>query len=70
MKTISAIIPARNEEANIVRVVESLAAQPEVREIIVVDDGSTDGTPAVLEQIEDPRLHILRQEIMRQPGIA
>ena len=69
MKTISAIIPARNEEANIVRVVESLAAQPEVREIIVVDDQSTDATPRLLEDLKKrfPQLKTERTEML-PPG--
>jgi hypothetical protein len=49
--TISAIIPARNEEAAITRAVESVAAQPEVREVIVVDDYSTDRTPEILDEL-------------------
>ena len=59
---ISAIIPARNEENNIESAVRSLAAQPEVNEIIVVDDQSTDRTPEILAQLaaEIPRLKILR----------
>jgi len=48
---ISAIIPARNEEAVIARAVESLAAQPEVGEVIVVDDQSSDGTAPVLRDL-------------------
>ncbi|HEY6443694.1 MAG TPA: glycosyltransferase [Candidatus Acidoferrales bacterium] len=48
---ISAIIPARNEEAAIARAVESLAGQPEVAEVIVVDDQSSDGTAAVLRDL-------------------
>ena len=48
---ISAIIPARNEEASIARAVESVAAQPEVGEVIVVDDHSTDRTPIILDEL-------------------
>jgi hypothetical protein len=48
---VSAIIPARNEEASIVRTVESVAAQPEVDEVIVVDDGSTDATSRILSEL-------------------
>ena len=48
---ISAIIPARNEEAAIARAVESVAAQPEVAEVIVVDDQSSDGTAAILRDL-------------------
>ncbi|HEV2421176.1 MAG TPA: glycosyltransferase [Candidatus Acidoferrales bacterium] len=58
----SAIVPARNEENNIESAVRGLAAQPEVSEIIVVDDQSTDGTPTILAQLaaEIPRLKVLR----------
>jgi glycosyltransferase involved in cell wall biosynthesis len=47
--TVSAIVPARNEEATVAAAVESLAAQPEIMEILVVDDQSTDGTAAQLQ---------------------
>jgi glycosyltransferase involved in cell wall biosynthesis len=45
---ISAIVPARNEEMNIARAVESLDGQAEVREIIVVNDQSSDRTGEIL----------------------
>lgn len=59
---ISAIIPARNEQENIEAAVRSVADQPEVEEIIVVDDQSTDDTPEILKRIatEVPRLKIRR----------
>jgi glycosyltransferase involved in cell wall biosynthesis len=59
---ISAVVPARNEEAAIARAVESLAAQPEVAEIIVVNDQSTDRTAAVLEELAAriPRLRVVQ----------
>jgi len=56
---ISAVVPARNEEAAIARAVESLAAQPEIAEIIVVNDQSTDRTAAVLEELA-ARIPLLR----------
>jgi chlorobactene glucosyltransferase len=48
---VSVIIPARNEEASIARAVESVAMQPEVGEVIVVNDQSTDRTAEILEQL-------------------
>ncbi len=59
--TVSAIVPARNEEATIAASVESLAAQPEIQEIIVINDQSTDGTAAVLQQLTSryARLRVL-----------
>jgi len=63
---ISAVVPARNEEANIARAVESLAAQPEVAEIIVVNDQSTDRTGAILNNLSAriPRLSIVQGEAL------
>ena len=48
---VSAIIPARNEEASIARAVESVAAQAEVGEVIVVNDQSTDRTGEILAEL-------------------
>jgi glycosyltransferase involved in cell wall biosynthesis len=61
---VSVIIPARNEEANIARVVRSLAGQEGVREILVVDDQSDDRTSDILRglQAEVPALRSLRIE--------
>ena len=59
--SVSAIVPARNEEATISAAVESLAAQPEIKEIIAINDQSTDGTAAVLRHLalRFPQLRIL-----------
>jgi glycosyltransferase involved in cell wall biosynthesis len=58
---VSAIIPARNEEASIGRAVESVAAQPEIGEVIVVNDQSTDRTGAILIELARriPKLRVL-----------
>ena len=63
-QSVSAIIPARNEEDTIARAVRSLAAQPEISEIIVVNDQSTDGTAAELARLrlEIPHLRVLETQ--------
>jgi glycosyltransferase involved in cell wall biosynthesis len=55
---VSAIIPARNEERTIAQAVRSVAEQPEIREIVVVNDQSTDGTGEILQRLaaEQPKL--------------
>jgi glycosyltransferase involved in cell wall biosynthesis len=58
---VSAIVPARNEEANIAAAVESLAAQTVPLEIIVVNDGSTDRTAEILSRLQQrlPQLRVV-----------
>ena len=60
---LSVLIPARNEEDNLRRLLPSLLSQnyPNV-EIIVVDDASEDGTAAVLTAHDAPRLRVLHGE--------
>jgi glycosyltransferase involved in cell wall biosynthesis len=59
---VSAIIPARNEELSIAPAVESVAAQPEVGEVIVVNDQSTDSTGQILAELAQrvAKLRVLR----------
>jgi glycosyltransferase involved in cell wall biosynthesis len=58
---ISAIVPARNEEAVIGACVKGLAEQPEIAEILVVNDQSSDGTVAAVRgaAAEIPKLKLL-----------
>ena len=59
---VSVIIPAFNHEKFVAEAIASAAAQGEcVAEILVVDDGSTDRTAALVAQIREPRLRLLRQ---------
>lgn len=64
MEKISIVIPAYNAEKTIEQAVASALAQDVPKEIIVVDDGSTDGTPEVLAQIAagHPEVCVLRQK--------
>ncbi|RLC94911.1 MAG: hypothetical protein DRI40_06900, partial [Chloroflexi bacterium] len=56
---VSVLVPARNEESDIVQCLESLCKQdyPDY-EILVLDDSSTDSTAALVEGIaaSDPRV--------------
>jgi glycosyltransferase involved in cell wall biosynthesis len=58
---VTAIIPARNEEAVIAACIESLAAQPEITEIIAVNDQSSDRTPEILGALaaKIPQLRVI-----------
>lgn len=60
---VSVIVPAYQAEHFIAGAVRSALRQTHrTLEVIVVDDGSTDGTVAQLANIRDPRLRVLRQE--------
>ncbi len=56
---ISVLIPARNEEANIEAACAAvLASTGVIVELVVLDDASTDRTPAILAGITDTRLRV------------
>lgn len=60
---ISVVIPLYNKSAEIGRALASVMAQTLLpREIIVVDDGSTDDSVAKVEAFDSPLLRIIRQE--------
>jgi glycosyltransferase involved in cell wall biosynthesis len=58
---VTAIVPARNEEAVIAACITSLASQPEITEILVVNDQSTDATSSVVRHLMEkiPSLRLL-----------
>ncbi|MEO0605616.1 MAG: glycosyltransferase family 2 protein, partial [Myxococcota bacterium] len=65
IREVSVCIPARNEERTIEPTVRAvLACEPGPAEVVVLDDGSTDETPAILERLaaEDSRLVVERHE--------
>ncbi len=59
--TVTAIVPARNEEAVIAACIVSLANQPEITEILVANDQSTDRTAKVVNGLMEkiPNLRLL-----------
>ena len=60
---ISVVIPAYNHERYVGAAIESVLGQScSDLELIVVDDGSTDGTAEVIQGYTDSRLHYYHQE--------
>jgi len=67
---LSVVMPAFNEEATIREAAAKVLELPFVAELIVVDDGSSDGTVANLAEVADPRLRVIRHEANRGKGAA
>ncbi len=66
--TISVIIPARNEESVIASCIRSVAAQPEVLEIVVVNDQSTDRTAGIVRSLQSEILRLRLLETSELPA--
>ncbi len=65
MPSVSIIIPAYNAEKFVRRCAESVLKQDFADfELLIVDDGSTDSTPAILDELaaEDERVRIIHQQ--------
>lgn len=63
IKMISVVIPLYNKEASIAQSLKSVLSQEyDDFEVVIVDDGSTDGSVGVVEAINDPRIRLIKQE--------
>ena len=71
---VSLIVPAYDEAATIEHVLRRAVAQPFDKEILAVDDGSSDETPEVLGRLsrdgEIPGLRVIRHPVNRGKGAA
>jgi glycosyltransferase involved in cell wall biosynthesis len=68
---LSVLIPALNEEATLDEVIAAVLALPLSLEIVLVDDGSSDGTWGIMQTwCAEPRVHALRHESPRGKGAA
>jgi glycosyltransferase involved in cell wall biosynthesis len=69
-RCLSVVVPCFNERTTVEEVVERVLGSPWVAEVVVVDDGSTDGTADVLAKLDDPRLRVLIHERNAGKGAA
>ncbi|MDA8276385.1 MAG: glycosyltransferase family 2 protein [Actinomycetota bacterium] len=71
-ETLSVIVPVYNERATVAEAIRRIrqADVPLELEVVVVDDGSTDGTPQVLATLEDSTVRVLTHPHNRGKGAA
>ncbi len=69
---LSVLMPVYNEEATLEKVVKRVLAidWPMDFEFVIVNDGSADATPAILDAITDPRVRVFHQPKNQGKGAA
>jgi glycosyltransferase involved in cell wall biosynthesis len=69
---ITVVMPVYNEAATVAKVIKTVLAQPCVRELLVVDDCSRDGSWTVLQDLAkaDPRIRPFHHEVNQGKGAA
>jgi len=68
---LSVLIPVYNEARTLERLLDAVEERPEVSELVIVDDGSTDGTPEILGSRDfKVRAQVIRHERNRGKGAA
>ncbi|WP_189184709.1 glycosyltransferase [Streptomyces albiflavescens] len=65
---VSVLVPAYNEAKCIENTVRSLMASEHPVEVIVIDDGSSDGTARIVESLRLPNVRVVRQHNAGKPA--
>jgi glycosyltransferase involved in cell wall biosynthesis len=71
-KTLSVIVPVYNERTTVAEIIRRVRAVevPLIVDVVVVDDGSNDGTEKVLAAIEDSTVRVISHETNQGKGAA
>ncbi len=70
MAKLSVIIPVYNEKATVLELIRRVKEVRHDKEIVIVNDGSTDGTAELLRGISDPEIKVFHHEKNRGKGAA
>lgn len=69
-RCLTVVVPCFNEAATIDTLLARVLASPWTSEVVVVDDGSTDGTRAKLAALADDRVRVILHEVNQGKGAA
>jgi glycosyltransferase involved in cell wall biosynthesis len=69
-RCLTVVVPCYNERNTVRALVDRVLASPFVAEVILVDDGSTDGTRALYDGITDPRVQVMLHDVNQGKGAA
>ena len=64
------VMPCFNEEDTVLEIVERVLKSPWTEQLVIIDDGSTDGTPALLDSLSDARVLVVHQPRNTGKGAA
>ena len=67
---LSVVIPVFNERDTVEEIVRRVRATPHRKEIILVDDASTDGTTDILKKLESDEVHVFYHDRNQGKGAA
>lgn len=70
LQNLSVIVPCFNEEKTVLQLLSRVLAQPQVFEVIVIDDCSNDSTPSILNSIHDTKVVIHRNKVNSGKGAS
>jgi glycosyltransferase involved in cell wall biosynthesis len=71
-ESIGVVIPVYNEERTIGFIVKKVLIRPEVTELVLVNDGSTDSTSKTIQElaIQDRRIRVFTHDVNQGKGAA
>ena len=67
---LTVVMPVFNEESTIATSIARVLEQDFINTVVVVNDGSSDGTRAILDELQDARILVIHHEVNQGKGAA